>query len=105
MRLYEEIRPILRDKYDSVTAIMLREILTKFHPDVMTEQEKLILTSEISKIILAYIFYHKDTEVNSQLKVTKNLLKIYICYEDNIKFIIYIVLLKTYINGYSGSYK
>ncbi|XP_076231481.1 uncharacterized protein LOC143177458 [Calliopsis andreniformis] len=62
MRLYEVIRPIARDKYDTATASMLRELLMKFHPDAMTEQEKLLLTSDVSKIILAYIFYHRDTE-------------------------------------------
>ncbi|XP_053982314.1 probable inactive peptidyl-prolyl cis-trans isomerase-like 6 [Hylaeus volcanicus] len=61
MRIYEEIHLISKKKYDT-TAAMLRELLLKFHPDSMTQEEKLTFISEISKIILAYVFCYGDNK-------------------------------------------
>lgn len=62
MRVYEKVHLIGMAKYDTTTA-KLHDLLLNFQPDVMTEQEKMMFVSEISKIILAYIFYHEQNEV------------------------------------------
>ncbi|XP_076665623.1 uncharacterized protein LOC143367551 isoform X2 [Andrena cerasifolii] len=61
MRPYAEIRSIAKKEYDTI-ALKLRELLLKFQPDTMTEGEKLMFTSDISKIILAYVFCQRDNE-------------------------------------------
>lgn len=71
MRLYEEIRPIAKEKYDTI-ALKLRELLLKFQPDTMTEREKLMFSSDISKIILAYVFCYRDNDVSYLLEVCNN---------------------------------
>ncbi|XP_076633660.1 putative inactive peptidyl-prolyl cis-trans isomerase-like 6 [Colletes latitarsis] len=60
MCLCEETRLISKKNYDITSTDMLRELLLKFQPDLMTEKEKLMFIIEISKIILAYIFCYKD---------------------------------------------
>lgn len=63
MRVYEKIHLVGMEKYDTTTA-KLHDLLLNFQPDTMTEREKLTFISEISKIILAYIFYHEHNEVS-----------------------------------------
>ncbi|KAK9309709.1 hypothetical protein QLX08_000706 [Tetragonisca angustula] len=61
MRVHEKIHLVGIEKYDTTTA-KLHELLLNFQPDIMTEREKLTFISEISKIILAYIFHHEHNE-------------------------------------------
>ncbi|XP_017761732.1 PREDICTED: peptidyl-prolyl cis-trans isomerase-like 6 [Eufriesea mexicana] len=61
MRVYEKIYLIGMAKYDTTTT-KLHDLLLNFRPDTMTEREKIIFVSEISKIILAYIFHHEHNE-------------------------------------------
>lgn len=62
MRVYEKIHLVGMEKYD--TTAKLHDLLLNFQPDIMTEREKLTFISEISKIILAYIFYYEHNEVS-----------------------------------------
>ena len=50
-------------EYNTVTA-KLHDLLLNFQPDIMTEQKKMRFISEVSKIILAYIFHHEHNEVS-----------------------------------------
>ncbi|XP_050495174.1 uncharacterized protein LOC126876353 isoform X2 [Bombus huntii] len=61
MRFYEKIHLIGMAEYNTITA-KLHDLLLNFQPDIMTEQEKMRFISEISKIILAYIFHHEHNE-------------------------------------------
>ncbi|CAL7944607.1 unnamed protein product [Xylocopa violacea] len=61
MRLYAKVHLADMARYDSTTT-KLRDLLLNFQPDTMIEREKLAFISEISKIILAYIFYHEYNE-------------------------------------------
>lgn len=63
MHVYEEIHLIPKRSYESTTEAMLRQLLLQFHPSEMGTEEKLMFISQISKIILAYIFRYKDNKV------------------------------------------
>lgn len=63
MRFYERIHLISMTEYNTVTA-KLHDLLLNFQPDIMTEQKKMRFISEVSKIILAYIFHHEHNEVS-----------------------------------------
>ncbi|XP_031840177.2 putative inactive peptidyl-prolyl cis-trans isomerase-like 6 [Nomia melanderi] len=62
MHIYEEIHLIPKRSYESTTEAMLRRLLLQFHPSEMGTEEKSMFISEISKIILAYIFCYKDNK-------------------------------------------
>lgn len=62
MRVYEKIDLVSAKKYD--TTAKLRNLLLNFRPDIMTDQEKMSFISEISKIVLAYMFYNEFNEVS-----------------------------------------
>lgn len=63
MHIYEKIYLTDMARYDTIK-IKLHDLLLNFQPETMTEQEKIIFVSEISKIILAYIFRYEYNEVN-----------------------------------------
>lgn len=54
LHICEEIYLVSKKKYD--TRAKLYELLLKFQPRLMTENEKLMYISDISKIILAFVF-------------------------------------------------
>ncbi|XP_076376852.1 uncharacterized protein LOC117221901 isoform X2 [Megalopta genalis] len=62
MRVSEEIHLIPKDSTGSVTEAMLQQLLLQFHPNQITEEEKLMFVSEISKIILAYLFCYENNK-------------------------------------------
>ncbi|XP_078049049.1 putative inactive peptidyl-prolyl cis-trans isomerase-like 6 isoform X2 [Augochlora pura] len=62
MRVPEEIHLIPKDSTGSVTEAMLQQLLLQFHPNQLTEEEKLMFVSEISKIILAYLFCYDNNK-------------------------------------------
>ncbi|XP_076647026.1 putative inactive peptidyl-prolyl cis-trans isomerase-like 6 isoform X2 [Halictus rubicundus] len=64
MRVQEEIHLIPKDSTESMTEVMLQELLLQFHPDQITKEEKLMFISQISKIILAYLFCYENNKYN-----------------------------------------
>lgn len=62
MRVYKKLSSVSIAKRN--TTVKLYQLLRNFHPDKMTELEKRIFISDISEIILAYIFYHEHNEVS-----------------------------------------
>ncbi|KZC10169.1 Peptidyl-prolyl cis-trans isomerase-like 6 [Dufourea novaeangliae] len=62
MRMYEEVHLIPKHRCESITESMLYQLLQQFHPDQMTKEDKLMFISQISKIILAYVFCYKENK-------------------------------------------
>ncbi|XP_046141326.1 uncharacterized protein LOC114880914 [Osmia bicornis bicornis] len=60
MRVYKKLSSVSIAKRN--TTVKLYQLLRNFQPDNMTELEKRIFISDISEIILAYIFYHEHNE-------------------------------------------
>ncbi|XP_076298176.1 putative inactive peptidyl-prolyl cis-trans isomerase-like 6 isoform X2 [Lasioglossum baleicum] len=60
MRVHEEIHLIPKDSTESMTETMLQQLLMQFHPNQVTKEEKLMFISQISKIILAYLFCYEN---------------------------------------------
>ncbi|XP_034195412.1 putative inactive peptidyl-prolyl cis-trans isomerase-like 6 isoform X2 [Osmia lignaria lignaria] len=60
MRVYKKLSSVSIAKRN--TTVKLYQLLRNFQPDNMTELEKRIFISDISEIIIAYIFYHEHNE-------------------------------------------